>query len=374
MPTRALLRRGGFAVLGVAGLAAAFTLGVVAGAGSTPSPEDRSGVLDDAAAQITGSALKPVDRTALEAAAIKAMLSVADDPWGSWAESSNGTYAGVGLLVRRSGQRLIISQVAPQGPAALSGIRPGDALDAVDEVSTQARSTTDVSALLRGRPGTTVHLLVTRGTTTRQLTLTRAPVPVAGVTSALLAGRVGRVTVPAFAHGTGRQVRDALADLRGHGATSIVLDLRGNPGGLLAEAVDTASTFLRGGLVVSYTRRDAEPRLLDAADHGDLTTPLVVLVDGGTASAAEVVAGALQDRGRAVLVGARTFGKGSVQEPHALADGSALALTVATYELPSGRSVEGVGIEPDIEVEPEAAEARALEVLAGLLADSGGRG
>ena len=374
MPSRALLRRGGFALLGMAGLAAAFTLGVVAGAGSTPSPEDTSGVLDDAAAQITDSALKPVDRTSLEAAAIKAMLSVAGDPWGSWAETSGTSYTGVGLLVRRDGQRLLVSQVAPHGPASVSGIRAGDVLDAVDDVPTLGRSATDVSAQLRGVPGTAVHLLVSRGATTRQLTLTRASVPVAGVTSALLEGHVGRVTIPAFAHGTGRQVREALEDLRHRGATSIVLDLRGNPGGLLAEAVDTTSAFLRGGLVVSYTRRDAAPRLLDAADHGDLTTPLVVLVDGGTASAAEVVAGALQDRGRAVLVGARTFGKGSVQEPHALSDGSALALTVATYQLPSGRSVEGVGLEPDIEVQPEAAEARALEVLAGLLADSGGRG
>lgn len=373
MPSRVVLRRSGFALLGVAGLAAAFTLGVVAGAGSTPSPEE-SGVLDDAAAQITDSALKPVDRTALEAAAIKAMLSVAGDPWGSWAATSSGSYTGVGLLVRRDGQRLVVSQVAPQGPASAAGIRTGDGLDAVDDLPTRGRSAAEVSAQLRGRPGSAVRLLLTRGTTTRRLTLTRAAVPAAGVTSTLLDPNVGRVTVPAFAPGTGRQVREALAGLRRRGATSVVLDLRGNPGGLLTEAVDTASAFLRGGVVVSYTRRDSAPRLLDAADQGDLSTPLVVLVDGGTASAAEVVAGALQDRGRAVLVGARTFGKGSVQEPHALTDGSALALTVATYQLPSGRSVEGVGLEPDIEVLPEAAEARALEVLAGLMADSGGRG
>jgi carboxyl-terminal processing protease len=373
MPSRVLLRRSGFAVLAVASLVASFTLGVVAGAGSTPEAQP-SGVLDDAAAQISGSSLNAVDREALDAAAIKAMLSVAGDRWGSWAESTNGSYAGVGLSLRAEAQRLVISQVVPQGPAAQAGLLVGDRLDAVDDQLTRGRTPAEVSLSLRGAAGSTVSLLVTRAEATRLIRLTRATVPVASVTSTLLDRHVGRITVPAFGHGTGKQVRDAFADLRRRGATSIVLDLRGNPGGLLAEAVDTASAFLRGGLVVSYTRRDADARQLDAAAHGDVTTPLVVLVDGGTASAAEIVAGALQDRGRAVLVGARTFGKGSVQEPHPLSDGSALALTVATYQLPSGRSVEGVGLEPDIEVAPEAAEARALEVLSGLLADSGGRG
>ena len=155
-----------------------------------------------------------------------------------------------------------------------------------------------------------------------------------------------------------------------------MLDLRGDPGGLLSEAVETASAFLDGGEVVTFTRRDEQPQRLDAAGTGDTRTPMVVLVDGGTASAAEVVAGALQDRGRAVVVGTRTFGKGTVQEPHRLPDGSSLALTVARYALPSGRSVEGVGIEPDIQVDgDEAALTRAVDVLSGLLADSGsGRG
>ena len=373
MPSRVVLRRSGFALLAVASLVASFTLGVVAGAGSTPEAEPK-GVLDDAAAQIAGSSLNAVDREALDAAAIKAMLSVAGDRWGSWAETSNGSYAGVGLSLRVDGSRLVISQVVPQGPADGAGLRAGDRLDAVDDHPTRGRTSADVSLSLRGAAGSTVRVLVTRAAATRLLTLTRATVPVAGVSTAMLERHVGRISVPAFGHGTGKQVRDALTSLRRQGATSIVLDLRGNPGGLLTEAVDTASAFLRGGLVVSYTRRDADPRLLDASDHGDVTTPLVVLVDGGTASAAEVVAGALQDRGRAVLVGARTFGKGSVQEPHPLSDGSALALTVATYQLPGGRSVEGVGLEPDIEVAPEVADARALEVLAGLLADSGGRG
>ena len=183
---------------------------------------------------------------------------------------------------------------------------------------------------------------------------------------------IARVAVPAFTRGVGREVRAALS---AH-PDGVVLDLRGNQGGLLDEAVETASVFLADGPVVSYTRRGGETVALDAVGEGDEQVPLVVLVDGGTASAAEVVAGALQDRGRAVLVGSRTFGKGTVQEPRTLADGSALALTVARYRTPAGRSLEGSGLEPDILVAPglsrAVAERRASDVLTGLVADSGG--
>lgn len=386
---RTVTRRVAFALGAVAAVSTAFTLGVVAGAGSTPGGTPGSDlptasrVLDDAANQIADSSLKPVDRQALDAAAIKAMLSAAGDQWGSWAEgtSASGSYAGVGLWLRRGGQRLDVSQVAAQSPAERAGVHVGDELRAVDDRTTRGLGTADVAASLRGRPGTTVSLVLRRGTSLRSLVLTRAQVPALEVTSSMVQGRVGRITVPAFSRGVGRQVRDAVRSLREKKTTGIVLDLRGDPGGLLSEAVETAGAFLDGGQVVTYTRRDEQPQRLEAAGDGDTRTPLVVLVDGGTASAAEVVAGALQDRGRAVVAGSRTFGKGTVQEPYRLADGSSLALTVARYTLPSGRSVEGVGIEPDIEVgsasasQPgDAALWRAVQVLSGLLADTGGRG
>jgi carboxyl-terminal processing protease len=173
-------------------------------------------------------------------------------------------------------------------------------------------------------------------------------------------------------------VRSAVAQARAAGAVGIVLDLRDDPGGLLDEAVGTASVFLDGGPVVSYVRRGQPDRRMDATAGGDATTPLVVLINGGTASAAEVVAGALQDRGRAVLVGSQSFGKGSVQEPSRLPDGSGVELTVGHYVTPSGRSLDGVGIDPDIEVPagaaPSVADDQAVEVLHGLLADSGAAG
>ena len=374
MPRRAALRRTGIGLVAVLALGAAFTLGVVAGSGSTPErAADSDGVLDDAADQIAGSSLLPVDRAVLDAAAVKAMLAAAGDQWGSWGDgtTADGAYAGVGLWLRRDGRTLVVSQVAADSPAHAAGIEVGDALMAVDGASTAGLAPADVASSLRGRPGSVVRLEVLHGSAERTLQLHRAKVAALEVTSGVLDGRVGRITVPAFGRGTGRQVRDAVHELTGKGVTGIVLDLRGDPGGLLTEAVETASAFLDGGHVVTYARRGALPQRLNAIGEGDTATPLVVLVDGGTASAAEIVAGALQDRGRAVVVGSRTFGKGTVQEPHRLVDGSALALTVATYRLPSGRSVEGVGIEPDIEVAGEGAVQRAVEVLGGLRADTG---
>ncbi|MCU1602542.1 MAG: carboxyl-terminal protease [Frankiales bacterium] len=381
MPSRQLIRRAAISAGAVLALSGTFVLGVVAGAGSTPDHDSPppAGVLDDAADQIAGSSLLPVDRDALDAAAIKAMLATAGDQWGSWAEGdgTNGSYAGVGIWLRGTGASLVISQVAADSPARRAGVQVGDELTQVDGRSTDGLTPADVASALRGNPGTTVRLALLHGTRPRVLELTRAEVPALEVTVSMISSTVGRIVVPSFTRGTGRQVRDGLGALLKQRAQGVVLDLRGDPGGLLTEAVETASAFLDGGPIVTYTRRGGSPVHLDAEGEGNTRVPLVVLVDGGTASAAEVVTGALQDRGRAVVVGSRTFGKGTVQEPKHLSDGSSLALTVARYTLPSGRSVDGVGIEPDIQVvssDGREALSRAREVLAGLQADTGGRG
>jgi carboxyl-terminal processing protease len=176
----------------------------------------------------------------------------------------------------------------------------------------------------------------------------------------------------------GADVQRALETRDGRPAGGVILDLRDNPGGLLDEAVSVASAFLDGGPVVTYERRGRQQETLDAFAGGDLATPLVVLVNPSTASAAEVVAAALQDRNRAVVVGTRTYGKGSVQEPSTLSDGSALELTVGRYLTPAGRSLDGVGVEPDVVVPPgeapEMAERRAIDVLTGLVAALTGTG
>jgi carboxyl-terminal processing protease len=375
----------------VAAVGISFTAGVVAGAGSR-EPADpaagtaaKSGVLDDAASQIAGSGLRTVDRETLDAAAIAGMLRAAGDPWGSWADAAGS--AGIGVWLRMTDGRVVVARVAPGSPAERAGIRVDDQLRAVDGRSTAGLSAPVVAAALRGAPGTVVAVVTRRGTALRARQLVRAEIAPAGVAVDYeTAGRGGptvvRISIPAFTRGVGRQVRAAVneadhaADAAGSGPAGVVLDLRGNPGGLLDEAVETASAFLDGGAVVSYTRRTGGSVRLDAVAAGDVRVPLVVLVDGGTASAAEVVAGALQDRGRAVLVGSRTFGKGTVQEPRTLPDGSALELTVARYRTPAGRNLEGAGLEPDIQVAAglpgPVAERRAVDVLSGLVADTGG--
>ncbi|MGW2541955.1 S41 family peptidase, partial [Kitasatospora sp. NPDC001574] len=222
---------------------------------------------------------------------------------------------------------------------------------------------------LRGREdgerqvGSEVVLAVQRGEgEVREVRLRRALLDSQQVAAERLAGGVVRVTVRAFTSGVAEQVRAAVRDAR----AGVVLDLRGNSGGLVEEAAGTAGVFLDGGPVGSYQDRGGT-RELTAPPGGDQRTPLVVLVDGGTMSAAELLTGALQDRGRAVVVGSRTFGKGTVQQPSRLADGAVLELTVGRYFTPAGRSPEGTGLAPDVPAaDAEDTAGLALRVLAGL--------
>jgi len=227
---------------------------------------------------------------------------------------------------------------------------------------------------LRGGAGTSVALTYSRSGVQRTVGLDRTSVSTDDVT-AKITGSVMVIRVRAFSKGVAAKVKSFDTTARSRRLAGIVLDLRGDPGGLLDEGVKTASVFLDGGLVVTVDRRGSQPLQMDAGSGGDTRTPLAMLVDGGTASAAEVVTGALQDRGRGVVVGARTFGKGSVQEPTELADGSAIEFTVGSYLTPTGRSLEGVGITPDVPVPAttpsSVAEAQAVEVLSGLIADAG---
>jgi carboxyl-terminal processing protease len=227
---------------------------------------------------------------------------------------------------------------------------------------------------MHGAAGTEVSVAVRRAGEIKTLRLRRADLVSTDVSSDVVEGQVGRVRVAAFTRGVGREVRAALDRLRAKKVTGVVLDLRGNPGGLLDEGVQVASAFLDKGDVVSYRGRGVEAKTYGVTGRGDTSVPLVVLVDAGTASAAEVVAGALQDRNRALVVGGRTYGKGSVQQPLVLSDGSAVEITVARYYTPSGRSVDGVGITPDVDLpagyDARAALQRAVEVLSGTVASA----
>ncbi|MDQ6649187.1 MAG: S41 family peptidase [Actinomycetota bacterium] len=375
---------------------AAFVGGVVTGSAGRPAPSrsPSAGLLDEVADHIAAQAIRPVDRESLDRAAVQGMLAALGDKWSAYynttdyeqfRDSLNGRYSGVGLWVRRDGDGpLLVSSVLPGSAAAAAGVRVGDEVTGVAGRAVVRRSVTDVVASLRGSSGTTVSVALRRGTESKLVTLRRDPIAAADVAVDKVAPTVSRIRVTAFTRGVGHDVRTAVERLGGSGSKGVVLDLRGNPGGLLDEAVEVASVFLDGGPVVSYARRDEAVRQIDATGHGNPGVPLVVLVDGGTASAAEVVTGALQDRGRAVVIGSRTFGKGSVQEPAKLSDGSAIELTVARYLTPNGRSLDGVGLDPDVDVaagpmsptSTDQAVTRGVEVLTSLLADArtAGRG
>ncbi|MFE0255684.1 S41 family peptidase [Streptomyces sp. NPDC059010] len=310
-------------------------------------------------------------------------VSRSGDRWGAvysegeyeeFEEALDGAYTGVGLWARRERDgRIEITKVRAGSPAAAAGIRAGDRLRSVDDQKVDGRPVTDVIALLRGDAtdapaGTAVTLGLERGTRAWHLTLKRARLSTDSVTVRELAGGITVVRIASFTKGAGAAVRSAVR--QAPAATGVVLDLRGNSGGLVTEAVTTASAFLDGGLVATYDV-DGDQRALHAEPGGDTARPLVALVDGGTMSAAELLTGALQDRGRAVVVGTRTFGKGSVQMPSRLPDGSVAELTVGHYRTPSGRAVDGRGITPDLEAERGVLE-RAETVLSGLGDSSGG--
>ena len=381
------VRRAGRALL-VAGLVvAAYAGGVVTGVVGThqPDPVAQQSVLDEAAGRIMSQAARPVSRTQLDQAAVEGMLKALGDRWSnyytpaaysSFEDGLDGRYSGIGVWLRANeAGKVYVASVQSASPAARAGILAGDQVVSVGAYNVTAGSLGSVSAALRGTAGTRVALTLSRDGEPLNVSVHRGDVTSSDVDVTHLRGGVEVVRISAFTRGVGVAVRKAVAASGLDApATGVVLDLRGNPGGLLTEAVEVASQFLDGGAVVSYQRRGEPIVHLDALGHGNTSIPLVVLVDDGTASAAEVVAGALQDRNRAVIVGTHTYGKGSIQEPTTLSDGSAIEFTVGTYLTPSGRKLDGVGIEPDVLVSAKvgsvSAEERALEVLRGLVAAS----
>ncbi|MDI3421723.1 S41 family peptidase [Streptomyces luteolus] len=340
-----------------------------------PGPSARSAAPTSHRERVRDAAAEAMADGKSPAEAAEEEVSRSGDRWGTvydpaeyraFAEELAGAYTGVGLWTRRAENgRIEVDRVQRGGPAERAGIRTGDRLRSIDGRPTAGRPVRDVVDQLRGsrdEAGTEVELGLQRGSRAWTESLRRARLETPTVIVEQRADGTLWIKVSSFTKGTGERVREAVRTAPQ--GTGIVLDLRGNSGGLVAEAVTAASAFLDGGLVATYDVR-GEQRALHARGGGDTGRPLVALVDGGTMSAAELLAGALQDRGRAVVLGTRTFGKGSVQMPSRLPGGSVAELTVGHYRTPSGRTVDGRGITPDVDVD-EGAEARARTVLSGL--------
>ncbi|MEU0129321.1 MULTISPECIES: S41 family peptidase [unclassified Streptomyces] len=368
----------------------ASVLATAAATGSLPREEDAGTEIE---ARSVSSTVGSVDREEIADAvadaeadgksgkdAAEEVVSRSGDRWGAvydereyenFERSLDGSYTGVGISARRSAHgEVTVTAVQRGGPADRQGVRKGDLLRTVDGRAVGKRPVAEVVALLRGdrtgaAEGTSVVLGLSRGAHSWTAVLHRARLTTDPVSVRRLGGAASSpvlIKVAAFTKGAGAAVRDAVQEAPG--AAGILLDLRANSGGLVTEAVTASSAFLDGGLVATYDVH-GDQRALYAEPGGDTERPVVVLVDGGTMSAAELLTGALQDRGRAVTVGSRTFGKGSVQMPSKLPGGSVAELTVGHYRTPAGRSVEGGGITPDVGAGPEAQQ-RGETVLSGL--------
>jgi carboxyl-terminal processing protease len=328
--------------------------------------DENLALLAEALGRVRREYVDAIDEDRLVADAINGMLEGLDrhsryldhDQYEDIRIATTGNYSGVGLSVTLRDGRVMVDSSLENAPADAAGILAGDVVVSVDDVPIGAESVEAAINRMRGLPGTEVRLRVLRGDeeTPLEFTLTRRDIHVNTVRSALLTDGLGYLHLSGFSESTVAELVDAanaLTELHDGSLNGLVLDLRNNPGGVLQAAIGVADVFLDDGLIVRGSGRIRQSQFAEYAEPGDEleSVPLVVLINAGSASGSEIVAGALKDHGRATLVGERSYGKGSVQSVVPLGEGSALKLTTALYLTPSGTSINGRGIDPDRLVE-----------------------
>jgi carboxyl-terminal processing protease len=375
----------------------ALLLGVWLGGhpGWLPGPL-RGALIDDSEGQLVHDALdiitrdyyRPISRSQLVDKGLAAAVASLGDPYSHYLapsdyrqfqNDSNPHVAGVGIGVTMTARGLRVNEVFPGTPAASAGLRAGDLIISVAGTSLIGRSGTSATHLITGQQGTRVTLTVLSGARRKTLSLQRANVLVTSGGLVKFHGvAIGDLRLTSFTDGSGAALRAQANTVLHQGARALILDLRGNGGGLLNEAVNVASIFIPDGTIVSTAGR-SQPRQVYTAKGGAISTsiPVVVVVDRGTASAAEIVTAAMQDRGRARIVGTHTYGKGVFQEIQPLPNGGALDITVGEYFTPSGRNLggggvrEGRGVAPNVyavdnpHTSPDEALAVAERIVAG---------
>ena len=304
---------------------------------------------------------KPVSKQSLEDASLKGMVASLKDPYSryfnpkeakAFNEDLSGRFEGVGMTVHPSKRGLIITDLFEGAPAQTAGLRPGDVITAVDGDSIAGVPINTATDQIKGPPGTFVTLTVSRGKRKLTFRLKRAKIEVPEVKARTVKRdrlKLAVVRLQSFSSGVHGKLRDKIDQELKNGAQGIVLDLRGNPGGLLREGVLVSSIFIQDGKIVS-TRGRATPGHVYKAEGDAIPAniPVAVLIDRGTASSSEITTGALRDRGRATIVGTRTYGKGVFQEIETLSNGGALDLTVGRYYLPDGEPLPRDGIKAQV--------------------------
>ena len=308
---------------------------------------------------------------------IRGMLASLDDPYTRFLDprefkemqiDTSGELSGVGiqLSLDKETKNLVVVSPIDGSPASRAGVQPKDVITAIDGKSTKGMSTEDAVKLIRGQAGTSVTLTLQRKGQSLQVPLTRERIELHAVDHQINTSpdgvKVGYIRLRQFNATATKDMRLAVKDLEEKGAQGYVLDLRSNPGGLLMASVEIARQWLNEGTIVSTKTRDGIQDVKRANCRALTAKPLVVLVNEGSASASEILSGALQDNQRAVLVGQKTFGKGLVQSVRGLSDGSGMTVTIAKYLTPSGRDIHKHGIDPDVQAKMSELEAQKLKL------------
>jgi carboxyl-terminal processing protease len=344
--------------------------------GSDSLPWEEARLLAEVLERVRQDYVEPVDDTVLIESAVRGMITDLDphsqfldaDEYDEIRVSTTGNYSGVGLEVDIDDG--IVSVVAPieGAPAERAGIKSGDIIFSIDGAVVDKANAANTVGRMRGKPGTEVIIGVVRGDADEPIDfkLVRSHVRVRSVRSEMLESGFGYIRITHFSESTANDLRKVIGEIKRDSSgklKGIVLDLRDNPGGVLEAAVEVADAFLDSGLIVTASGRGQDSNFRHQAGSGDMTggAPLVVLVNSGSASASEIVAGALQDNDRATIVGRNTYGKGSVQTVMPLSNGRAIKLTTSYYFTPSGVSIHGLGITPDVMLNERGLE----DVLAG---------
>lgn len=320
--------------------------------------------VDEVDALLQDQALEPPSETSATAGAIQGLLDSTGDDYALYFderhyqyfnEETMGAFGGIGVVLGEKDGTTYVVEVYEDTPADKAGLKSGDLFVKIDDVRRDKWTSDEVVKRVRGEEGTTVRLVMERpgkdGKPGKEYSfkLERAMIALPNMESELK-GTVGYIRLAQFTQNSADEIAAALKSLEKKGAKSFVLDLRDNPGGLLDQAVDVSSLFVESGVIVQVQEREGEAEKSLATGNQVTDAPLVVLVNGNSASASEIVAGALQDYDRATLVGERTFGKGSVQTVEELDSGAAIKFTIAHYLTPKGRSIDGKGLAPDVKV------------------------
>lgn len=336
------------------------------GSGYTPSSE----VLSDDFLRKADSLIKMIDdyylyeynTEEMQIAMYRAIFEALGDPYStyytaeelnSFLESSSGTYCGIGVVVQQNAETGVVTAVRPylNCPGYEAGIRPGDIIYAVGGVEITGMDLNAAVTLIRGEEGTTVTITLIRDGEKMDVEVTRRQIQIETVTYEMLDNKVGYIKVEEFDEVTAEQFSAAIDDLNSQGMTMLVIDLRDNPGGLLNIVVEMLDYVVPKGVVVSVKDKNGSGKSYNSTNDPKVTVPYAVLVNGNSASASEIFAGAVQDYSAGTIVGTTSYGKGIVQSIYSFRDGTGAKITIEDYYTPSGRSIHKLGVTPDVEID-----------------------